>query len=66
LAEVEVYAGSTNLAQGALVTASESFDSPWTPEHVTDGNRGSQYEQDGIWLLPSKRPGWVHVHLNRK
>lgn len=67
LAEVEVYYDNEKLSANAAATASESYDRPYTPDHITDGSLGDKFNgEDGLWLLPDARPGWVQIHLNRR
>jgi serine/threonine protein kinase/S1-C subfamily serine protease/peroxiredoxin len=65
LAEIEVFQGERNLAQGCPAQARAHFDHfiPFIPGRVTDGVTSSAKDDQGYWLLPSQTKGWIDVDL---
>lgn len=70
LSEIEVFAGTQNIAKGGAVTASGYVRStvPGTqdlfqPAFLTDGTTTSGASYKGYWCLPNNTAGWAEIEL---
>lgn len=70
LAEIQVFAGTVNLAAGAKVSASEYLIAPpgiprdvHAADKLTDGVTSSGNYPNGYWLSGENRSGWAEVEV---
>jgi hypothetical protein len=64
LAEIQIFRGDTNIAQGCRATTDGHYDSGGIkPENVTDGVTTDSGNGKGYWLH-DKPTGWIEVHLD--
>ncbi len=65
LAELQLFDGENEIAQGCPARASSSIHHQYFPKTINDGITTSAQKGLGYWVLPDGVPGWIEIDVSR-